>query len=83
MAYLPRWYDYALPGLWLALRSQVDPDPHTDSVGRSENGIGTEALMGALEPARSLLDRSVATHMFASTVIGFASMLTLGLAGLA
>lgn len=78
IAYLPRWYDYPPPGLWLAVRSQVDPDPHTDSVGRSEHGIGTEALMGALEPARSLVDRSVATPMFASARIGFVSMLTLG-----
>ena len=80
MAYLPRWYDCAPPGLWLAVRSQVDPVPHTDSVGRSEHGIGTEALMGAFEPARRLVDRSVATPMFASTVVGFVFMLTLGLA---
>ena len=49
MAYLSRWYDCPPPGLRLAVRSQVDPDPHTDSVGRSDHGIGTEALIGALE----------------------------------
>jgi len=80
MAYLPRWHDYAPPGLWLAVRLQVDPIPHTDSVGRSERCIGAEALVGAFGPARSLVDRSVATHMFASTMIGFVLMLTLGLA---
>ena len=80
MAYLPRWYDYPSPGLWLAGRSQADPVPHTNSVGRSERGIGTEALIAALEPARSLVDRSVATPMFALTVIGFVFLLTLGLA---
>lgn len=78
MTCLPRWYDYSPPGLWLAVRSQVDPDPHTDFVGRSEHGIGTEALIGAFEPARSLGDRSAATPVFAE--IGFVSMLTVGLA---
>lgn len=78
MAYLPRCYDYPPPGLWLAVRSQVDPDPHTDSVGRSEHGIGMEALIGVFEVARSLAGRSVAMHRFASTVIGFVSRLTLG-----
>lgn len=78
MAYLPRWYDYWPPGLWLAVRPQVDPVPHTDSVGRSERGIGTEAFIAAFEPARGLVDRSFATPMFA--VIGFVSMLTVGLA---
>ena len=80
MACLPRWNDYAPPCLWLAVRLQVDPVPHTDSVGRSEHGIGAEAVVGAFEPATSLVDRSVATHMFASTMIGFVSILTLGLA---
>lgn len=80
MAYLPRWCDYTPPGLWLAVRLQADPVPHTDLVGRSEHGIGAEAVIGAFEPARSLVDRSVATHMFASTVIGFVVILTLGLA---
>ena len=78
MAYLPRWYDYSSPRLWLAARLRVDPNPHTDSVGRSEHGVGPEALVGAFEPARSLVDRSAATHMFAWTVIGFIFMLTLG-----
>ncbi len=80
MAYLPRWYDYPPEGLWLAVPLRVDPVTHTDSVARSEHGIGTEALIGALEPARSLGDRSVAPHMFGSTVIGLLSMLALGLA---
>ena len=80
MARLPRWYDYPPEGLWLAVPLQVDSVPHTDSVGRSEHGIGTEALIGAFEPARSPVDRPVATHMFASTVIGSLSMLALGLA---
>ena len=80
MAYLPRWHDYAPPGLWLAVRPQVDPVPHTDSAGRSEHGIGMETLIGGFERARSLVDRSVATHVFASARIGFVFMLTLGLA---
>lgn len=80
MACLHRWYDQSPPGLWLAVRSQVGPVPHTDSVGRSEHGNGMEGLVGAFEPARSLVDRSVATHMFASTMIGFVLVLTLGLA---
>lgn len=80
MAYPPRWYDYPPGGLWLAVPLRVDPVPHTDSVARSEHGIGTEALIGALEPARSPIDRPVATHMFASTVNGLLSMLALGLA---
>ena len=78
MAHLPRWYDYSPPGLWLAVRSRVDPSPHTDCVGRSEHGIGMEALIGVFEPASSLVDRSVATPMFSE--IGFVSMLTVGLA---
>ena len=78
MACLPRWSDYSPPGLWLAVRSRVDHNPHTDSVGRSEHGIGMEALIGAFEPARSLVDRSVATPVFSE--IGFVSMLTVGLA---
>lgn len=45
MAYLPRCYDYTPPGLWLAARLQVDPVPHTDLVGRSEHGIGAEAVI--------------------------------------
>ena len=53
MVYSPRRHDYPPPGLWLVVRSQVDPDPHTDSVGRSEHGIGTEALIGALEHVRA------------------------------
>ncbi len=80
MAYLPSWYDYPPEGLWLAVPLQVDSVPHTESVGRSEHGIGPEAVIGAIEPARSLGDRSVATRMFASTVIGSFSMLALGLA---
>lgn len=80
MAYPPRWDDYPPERLWLAVPLQVDSVPHTDSVGRSERAIGTEALIGALEPARSPVDRPVATHMFASTVIGSFSMLALGLA---
>lgn len=80
MAHLPRWYDYPPLDLWLAVRSQVDPDPHTDSVGRSDHGIGAEALIGAFGPARSLVDRSIATPMFASAVMGLFLMLALGLA---
>lgn len=80
MAYLPRWNDYPPEGLWLAVPLQVHSAPHTDSVGRSEHGIGTEALIGTFEPIRSLADRSVATHMFASTVMGLFSTLALGLA---
>lgn len=80
MAYPPRWYDYPPGGPWLAVPLQVDSVPHTESVGRSEHGIRTEAFVGAIEPARSLGDRSVAPHMFASTVIGLLSMLALGLA---
>lgn len=80
MACLPRWYDYPPEGLWLAVPLQVDTVPHTDSVGGSEHGIGPEAVIGAIEPARSLGDRPGATHMFASTVIGSISMLALGLA---
>ncbi len=80
MPYPPRWYDYPSEGLWLAVPSQVDSVPHTASVGRSERGIGTEALIRAFEPARSPVGRPVATHMFASTVMGPFSMLALGLA---
>lgn len=80
MAYPPRWYKYPAERLWLAVPLQVDSVPHTDSVGRPERGIGTEALIGALEPARGPVDRPVATHMFASTVIGPFSMLAPGLA---
>ncbi len=78
MAYPPRWYDYPPERLWLAVPLKVDSVPHADSVGRSERGTGTEALIGALEPARSPLDRPVATHGFASTVIGLFSMIALG-----
>ncbi len=80
MDYLPRWYDYPPEGLWLARPLPLRPVPHTDSVGRSEHGIGTQAVIGAIEPARSPVDRPVATHMFASAVIGSLSMLALGLA---
>ena len=80
MARLHRWYDYPSQGLCLAVRSEVDPAPHTDAVGRFEHDIGAEAVIGAFEPAKSLVDRSVATHMFASTMIGFVLTLTLGLA---
>ena len=80
MACLHRWYDQSPPGLWLAVRSQVGPVPHTDSVGRSEHGNGMEGLVGAFEPARSVVDWSVATPMFASAVTGFVFMLTRGLA---
>ena len=79
MACLHSWYDYPPAGLWLAVGSQVDPAPHTDSVGRSEHGIGMEGLVGAFEPARSLVDWSVAMPMVASTMIGFVFMPTLGL----
>lgn len=78
MACPPRWSDYPREGLWLAVPLQVDAVPHTDSVGGSECGIGTQAVVGAIEPARSLGDRWVATKMFASTVIGSSSMLALG-----
>lgn len=80
MDYLPRRYDSPPEGLSLAVCLQVDCVRHTDSGGRSEHGIGTEALIGAFEPARTLGDRSVETHMFFSTVIGLFSMLALGLA---
>lgn len=78
MVYSPRWHDYPPPGPWLVVRSQFDPIPHTDSVGRSEHAIGTEALVGALESARSLVKRSVAPRMSGSTVIGLSFMLALG-----
>ena len=80
MANLHRWYDYSSPGLWLAGRSHVDPVPHTGSVGRSEYETGAEAIVETFEPARSLVDRSVATPMVASIGVGFVLMLILGLA---
>lgn len=80
MAHLPRWNDYPPERLWLAVPLQVDSVPHTHSVGKSEHGIGTQAATGAIEPARSLGDWSVATHMFASTVMGLFSTLARGLA---
>ena len=80
MAYLPRWYDYPPRGPWLAVPLQVDFVPHTESVGRSERGPSAGAVVGAIEPARSPVDRPAAMHMFASTVIGLFSMLALGLA---
>lgn len=80
MVCLPRFCDYPPEGLWLAVPLHVDSVPHTDSGGRCEHAIGTEAAIGAIEPARNLGDRAVATHMFASTVIGLFSMVALGLA---
>lgn len=65
---------------WPAAASHLDPGPNTDSVGKSEPGIATEALVSVAEPARSLVGRSVATQMFALTVIGLFSMLAPGLA---
>ena len=80
MTYLPRWYDYPPGGPWLAVPLQVDFVPRNDSIGRSEQGMGTEAVIGAIDPARILVDRPAAPHMFASAVIGSFSMLALGLA---
>ena len=82
MVYQPHWYDYVPPDLWLVIRAQVDPLSLADSVRRAVWSVDPEVPMGALEPARSLMDRSLATRLFASTTVGLFSLLAFVLAGL-
>ena len=44
--------------------------------------VDPEAPLGAFEPAKSLVDRSLATRLFASTTVGLFSLLAFVLAGL-
>ena len=80
MAYQGDRYSYPPQGLWPVVRPQVGSFSYADSVGRSEHCVSLEALGGAIESARSLVDWLVATRLVASTGIGFSSVLALGLA---
>ena len=60
------------------LHAQVDPLSLSDSVW----SVDLEAPLGAFEPARSLVDRSLATRVFASTIVGLFSLLAFVLAGI-
>lgn len=82
MVYQPHWHDYAPRDLWLVIRAQVDPLSLADSVRRTVWSVDPEAPLGAFEPARSLVDRSLATRLFASTMVGLFSLLASVLAGL-
>ena len=82
LVYQPHWHDYVPPDLWLVIRAQVDPRSVADSVRATMLSVDPEALLGAFEPARRLVDRSVATRLFASTTVGLFSLLAFVLAGL-
>ncbi|MDE0103839.1 MAG: ABC transporter permease, partial [Bryobacterales bacterium] len=77
MVYQPHWYDYAPADLWLVVRSQLDPLSHAGSIRGVVHGIDPEVPIGAFQPAKSLVDRTIATRVFASTTIGLFSMLAL------
>ena len=82
IVYQPHWYDYVPQDLWLVIRSQVDTLSLADPVRKAVWRVDPEAPLGALEPARNLVDRSLATRLFASTTIGLFSLLAFVLAGL-
>ena len=82
MVYQPHWHNYAPRDLWLVIRAQVDPLSLADSVRRTVWSVDPEAPLGAFEPARSLVDRSLATRLFASTMVGLFSLLAFVLAAL-
>lgn len=62
----------------MTLHAQVDPLSLSDSVW----SVDLEAPLGAFEPARSLVDWSLATRVFASTIVGLFSLLAFVLAGI-
>lgn len=82
MVYQPHWYDHVPRALWLVIRAQVDPLSLSDSVREAVWSVDPEAPLGAFEPARSLVDRSLATRLFASTTVGLFSLLAFVLAAL-
>ena len=82
VVYQPHWYENVPPDLWLVVRSQVDPLSLADSVRKAVWSVDPEAPLGAFEPARSLVDRSLATRLFASTTVGLFSLLAFVLASL-
>ena len=82
MVYQPHWYDNVPRALWLVIRAQVDPLSLSDSVRKAVWSVDPEAPLAAFEPARSLVDRSLATRVFAATTIGLFSLLAFVLAGL-
>ncbi len=82
MVYQPHWYDYVPRALWLVIRAQVDPLSLSESVRTAVWSVDPEAPLGAFEPAKSLVDRSLATRLFASTTVGLFSLLAFVLASL-
>ncbi|MCY4596744.1 MAG: ADOP family duplicated permease [Bryobacterales bacterium] len=82
MVYTPHWYDYVPLDLWLVIRAQVDPLSLAGPVRTAIWSVDPEVPIGALEPARSLVDRSLATRLFASTTVGLFSLLAFLLAAL-
>ena len=82
MVYQPHWYYNVPRALSLVIRSQVDPLSLSDSVRKAVWSVDPEAPVGTFEPARSLVDRSLATRLFASTTVGLFSVLAFVLAGL-
>ena len=82
MVYQPHWYDHVPRALWLVIRAQIDPLSLSDSVREAVWSVDPEAPLGAFEPARSLVDRSLATRLFASTTVGLFSLLAFVLAAL-
>ena len=82
MVYQPHWYENVPRSLWLVIRAQVDPLSLSHSVRQAVWSVDPEAPLGTFEPARSLVDRSLATRLFLSTTIGLFSILAFVLAGL-
>ena len=82
MVYQPHWYKYAPRDMWLVIHAKVDPLSLADAVRNAVWRVDPEAPLGAFEPARSLVDRTLATRVFASTTIGVFSLLAFVLAGL-
>ncbi|MCY4595106.1 MAG: ABC transporter permease [Bryobacterales bacterium] len=82
MVYHPHWYKYAPRDMWLVIHAKVDPLSLADAVRDAVSRVDPEAPLGAFEPARSLVDRTLAARLFASTTIGIFSLLAFVLAGL-
>ena len=82
MVYQPHWYNNVPRDLWLVIRAQVDAVSLAGSVRRAVSSVDPEVPMGVLEPAKSLVDRSLATRLFGSTTVGWFSLLAFVLATL-
>ncbi len=82
VVYQPHWYDSAPDSMWLALRSAHDPAGLADSVRETVWNVDPEVPVAAFEPARNLIDRSVASRLFISTLLGLFSLVAFALASL-